>query len=1055
MKTDYQLENLSEAFCKDMNKTKADPFLSDIVITQSSSMESYLNRKLADKNQIAVNINYISPRIFITDIFKICNIDIKENRFARETLIWKIYKMLPEMENKYEVIRNYVESDKNNKSFKRYQLANEITNVFDTYIAYRGEWLEKWQENEILNLGEHEEWQSDLWRKLSVDCGSRFLRATQLIAPNIKQCKDSLPKEISIFGISNLPKDYIEFFTFLSNYIEIKFYYLTPCLEYWSDATKKSAHLENIDNKLLVSWGVLGRDFFKLLLDNDFDIGGDEAIEETEPTTFLSSMQYDILHNLPDEYSQMKNKQFDNSIIINNCYSRMREVEVLYDQVLDLLNCETSNISASDIVVMAPNMEEYTPYIKAIFDNKDWKSAIPFTIADRSINETSKIAESFINILNIASTKITAQDMYDIISSEAIAHKFGLSIDDLSEIHKLILDSNIIWGENCEHRKSVLGQEFNDINSWEFGFNRLIAGYAFDTESIVDNGVLPLPLKNNQPIILGKFKTICDLIFKYSKQLRKEHSPDEWYSILLNIINEFFVIENTKNEELDPVYNAITVLNYNLQNAEFEEKLSLQVIKQALSNDFSMEQNQKEFFKGGLTFCRLLPMRNIPFKIICIMGLNEGEFPRLDKQCGFDLSHKNPISGDRSMRKDDRYIFLETVMACREKLYLSFVGQSNASNEEIPPSILISEMIDYITNITEIKEENLITKHPLQPFNKKYFTGNDKYFSYSKTNCEAAKALSAELANNQNFCDNELPLRDKDLEFSFDDFINFFLSPAKFFLNYRLKINLYNQNIDALKNCEPFDLNKLDEYLLKDKYLESKLSEKNIDILETEKASGAIPYGIWGDEILDSAETATNVIYERVKLLGDKKEISSVKTISKTIDGINIKFSGQFNNFYNNSQAFFRPGKIKDKDKLKAWIWHNLALETDTICETFILGYDKNKLQEINFKSTESRIDELIKIFIRGLRKPLPLFLNSSAEYANQLKKAELEVDYEKCLKSASTKWEKDEYSFDYDLNEDANKICFGDESPILDKKYQSEFMELSEAVYYNMMFDA
>ena len=1080
MHCDYKLENLSDLFCENAAAKKSDPFKEDIVVTQSKTMELYLNKKLADTRQIAINIDYLYPRKSINTIFQLCGLPQTAAHLNPEIFIWQIYQHMPYLEDNYPVIHSYIHHDESSLSLRRYQLSSIISTIFDSYMGYRGDWLECWQTgkivttrkggNEKLSLGEHELWQSDLWRKLTVENeeSTTFVRPSQVLHTNIDAVKHLLPEKISIFGISNLPADFIDFFATLRGKTQIDFYYLMPCLEYWGNINRRSARMDKFDNHLLESWAILGRDFFNMLLDNfDNDIGGDDLsfnAESLDKTTLLRALQSDILHNTPENDSnlkQFKNINSDNSIVINSCYSRMREIEVLHDHILDLLN--TDHIEVDDIVVMAPDIEAYTPYIQAVFkhltaDNKQDRSAameltkgnnvyIPYTVADCSPLATSPEAETLLNILNIANSKIMAQDIFDIISSDPVSAKFKFTPDELMAMHDLILNANIAWGKNCEQRKQVTQTECNELNTWAFGFKRLFAGYAFDCEGLVDDKTLPLSLAGNQGILLGKLADICEQIFRYAKILSIDHSPKTWHETLLAIINDFFLISNNKNEQLTPIYNAVNSLFNNWQTAKLAEKIPFDVVQCALKNELNQpEKFNAGFFRGSLTFCRLLPMRNIPFKAVCLIGVNEGEFPRLDQKKGFDLSSEENRPGDRSQRKDDRYIFLETIMACREKLYLSYIGQSNNDNSTIPPSILISELLEYLELTAEIKAEDFITKHHLHGFNAEYFTGKSALFSFSTVNCEAAKALQKEAAKIDVFCPQPLAFQKNELNFTFDQWINFFIAPAKFFLNDRLKINLFNKNVETLRNCEPFELDHLEKYNLKNDYLNHQILNKSFSYEETQKATGDIPYGIWGEIILNEAGIATSSLADAVQSCGDRLDPTSMQHLKFHENSTIINLSGKFNNLYTNCQAFFRPSGIKTKDKLKAWLWHQLALESEiNINNTQLIGYSKEI--ERNCIDTEtSHFNELMEIFLKGLHQPLPLFLRSSFLYIEQLEDT---GDNEGSLKDASLKWDKSRADdYDYDLTDDANRICFGEIPPPLNPQYSDEFIAFAEKVY-------
>ena len=1087
MRCDYRLENLSEYFCKELTAIKPDPFIEDIVVTQSSTMELYLNKCLADSKQIAINIEYLHPQRSINKIFKLCDIEQTGVRLSKDSLMWQIYSLLPELEKKYAAIKSYIHHDASNLAIRRYQLAQVISGVFDNYMGYRGDWLEQWQAGHKvvttfngttpLELGEHENWQADLWSQLTVNASDPvlFKRPSQLLYKHLETIKHLLPEKITIFGISNLPADFIDFFKLLSSQIKVDFYYLAPCLDYWGDINRRSALLDKFDNPLLASWAILGRDFFNLLLDKFADeLGGDELTDELQPDNMLSALQNDILYNTPIDASSLtfltpEQLHADNSITINSCYSRMREIEVLHDHILDLL--QTAELEVSDIVVMAPNIEEYLPYIQAVFNKLDAENLadkkaaeelieehtgyIPFRIADCSTLQTSAEAETLMKILNLADSKILAQDMFDIISSDPVSRKFNFTADDLLAMHKLILGANIAWGKDGEQRTKLASEAVDDINTWEFGFKRLLAGYAFDCESIVNDGTLPLPLSSNQGILLGRLIDVCELIFRHIAVVKLEHSPRGWHEIMLAIVNDFFHQQRFKNENLQPVYDGINRLLSNWSNAKLNLPLPLDVVKCALENEFSQDESGGAgFFRGSLTFCRLLPMRNIPFKAICLIGLNEDEFPRQDRNCGFDLAQAEYRAGDRSLRKDDRYIFLETVMACRAKLYLSYIGQSNANNEFIPPSILIAELLDYLATTSGNEADTFITYHPLHGFNIDYFIPNTKLFSYSIINYQSAQALLEEVELNRYFAPEALLIPDDELNFSFAEFVNFFISPAKFFLNYRLKINLYNADVETLRSCEPFELDNLEQYKLKDDLLEAELLHKDLDLRTIKKATGDMPAGIWGDMLIDEAEHSAKLVADRVQALGQKQSPTTIKTLAVNVKGKTIKLSGQFDHLYRDGQLFFRPSSIKNKDKLKAWLWHQLALSCEiSLDKTILIGYDKAnknsqaKVESMKINSEEHHLPELLEIFINGLCRPLPLFLESSSEYITKTRdKKELEVD--ECLKAASAKWARGHDDYGYDLTDDANRICFGDTPPPLDDKYQHEFQQLAEQIY-------
>ncbi len=1084
--SDYKLDNLSSSLADNIVNSKKDPFKPNIVICQGKSMELYLNKTIADKKTIAANIQYRFPRNSINDILNLYDENSNVTRLDLNIMIWDIYFLLFELIDKadYKPLKDYINADDSSKELRQYQLSRQIASVFDFYIGYRGDWLESWQETkkitkkgtstEKLVLGPHELWQADLWRKLTVEREDKieFKRASLLLGECIEKISDKLPEKLSIFAISNMPQDYINFFKILNENEkpELNFYYITPCLEFWGDSTKKKAALEGEGNRLLASWGQLGRDFFNSLLDADFDLSGpDEESKPTEPETLLTALQYDILSNSSlDETKLKKFDAKDKSIVINSCYSRMREIEVLYDHILNELN--EGKCEFSDIVVMAPNIEEYAPYIKAVFkqnaisnaEGSGKKSFIPFNISDCSTIFSSIEAETFIKILNLPKGKMTSEDIFDIISSEPVANKFNFSKEDRDKMYELISKSKIFWGKNNEHRNEILGMEYNDTGTWDFGFKRMLMGYAVDSEDVVDGNILPLNTFDNDGIVIGKLISVCKKIFDICDKMSESLSYDDWCDkIFYPIIKEFFELPNSKNEQIKPLLTAISSFKHTCSKSCLSDKeIPLDVAKAAIEFELNNESsNSAAFFRGSVTFCQLLPMRNIPFKNVCVLGMNDSEFPRINQECGFNLANKEYRTGDRNLRNEDRYIFLETLLATKEKFYISYIGQSNSTNEELPPSVLVDELLDYLESGTGKNKSEFVTKHPLHGFNEKYFVeSEDDFYSYSKTYYNAAKSFenSKKISADELFCSEYLPLSDENLknEFSFDEFVRFFLCPAKFFLKYRFNINLYDETLEPLDSSEPFELDNLEKYLLKDELLKHKIDEKEFDIENNLKASGILPPKVWGDSIFQDADGIAEEINEAVSDLGEKNyKTKEYKFDEKEFDIENFKFTitGTFDNIFKKDgqkvQVFFRPGEIKNKDKLKAWIWHQLAMQENLgIKKTILIGWDKKLVQE-EICDCKYNLPKLVEIFVCGLKKPLPLFENSSPEFVKSYKK----VIADDSLKVASKKWEKDEYSFYYDLNEYANFICFGESPPQLNDNLKDEFIELATEIFGNV----
>ena len=1064
----HKLEDLTALFCRNGANLRDDPFQTDKVITQSNTMELYLNKSLADRKQITINIDYLHPRAAINWIFHQAHINCSDPELNEAILVWKIYALLPELEQQYQQLQHYFKRALNDQDLHRYQLAAVIARIFDYYMGYRGDWLEGWQQQQHFNLGEHEEWQAELWRRLTVTATPPLLfrRPTTLLAENLKLVAEIMPPQLTIFGISNLPADYIRFFAAIAEHTatRVDFYYLMPCLVYWADANRREA-LQKFANPLLASWAPLGRDFFQLLLESftDGPDGGELPDTTIQPANALQALQHDILHNLPVTESALSQcaPLPDKTIVINSCHSRLREIEILYDYILHLL--DKAHLKISDIVVMVPDIEAYTPYIEAHFalrgaqvtDNDDRLPAIPFVIADSSTLQSSIEADIFMKILDLADSKFSAQDIFDIIASEPVSKKFALTHDETVILHDMLVELNVAWGKDDKHRQSIARGPRDDNNTWSLAFKRLLNGYAFDCEALVNNDILPYPLDDARAILAGKLLDICKKLFSLLDSFQQPHSPTQWHNKLLEIIDNFFYLKELKNEQLQPIYDTLREICHNCSQALHDSPLPLSVIRCAIRDEFKRTQNKRSnFFRGGLTFCQLLPMRNIPFKAICIIGLNEAEFPRQESSYGFDLSRLDYRPGDRSPRKDDRYIFLETIMACREYLYLSYLGQSNNDNTTIPPSVLVSELLDYLAGASNISAQNWVTVHPLHGFNPAYFDAdNPRLFSYSHSNCRAALAqMHPTVTAPRN---TTLPHTDKVLEYSFEEFVRFFQAPTRFFLAQRLNIDLYNAQLKKLREHQPFEIDGLENYNINLTLLEAALQQRNLEEFKRiRRACGDIPYGFRGDNILEQSTAQTVAMTHKIAEFGEKIVKQAEQKIEFKHGDLRLILRGTFPHLYEGGQLIYRPGSIKPIHKLTGWLWHQLALAVKLSEQphTTLLGYDKNEqqLQLQHITTSYCHLTQLSQFFLQGLQQPLPLFQHCSVEFAKRWRKIDepSPTDETTCLKQASLKWQGSHDGFSEDLADDANRICFGEEPPPLLKQYQQQFVKLAIAVY-------
>ena len=1069
--TSNRLEILADALAEVLSKPLASVLDEELIVVQSRGMERWVSMQLAQRHGICANYIFPFPNAFVHDIFQKIIPDLPErSSFDPKIMTWRIMKLLPSCIRKpgFESLSAYLGDTQRN--LKRFQLSERITDTFDQYMLFRPEIIFRWEG------GEENHWQAVLWRELIKETGTMhraalgktFLKATEEFPTTIH----SLPERISVFGISALPRFHIQMLDALSRFSQINLFLMNPCKEYWGDILSdwemkktiarkgkrdlafEELHLEK-GNSLLASMGVLGKDFFDLV--NEYDCEELPSFKNSGENNLLSWIQSDIL-NLRDRHQGLDAKEMialnDNSIQVHSCHGPMREIEVLHDRLLDMFE-KDSDLLPKDILVMTPDIETYAPYIQAVFDTPaDASRKIPFSISDRSIRRESEIINTFLAILDLLGSRFAASQIFAILESPAVHRKFDIIEPDLTLVRKWLTDTRIRWGIDREGR-SQLGLPALTENTWKAGLERLILGYAMPgQDEKMFNGILPYDhIEGSNASVLGRLLDFTEQLFTYVTSLGQPRTLNQWSKTLTELLEKFFMPDEDTEREMQVMRRTLNDLGDMQKIAVFDEEIDINVIKWHLRNFLETERFGFVFITGGVTFCAMLPMRSIPFKVICCVGMNGDAYPRQAKPLGFDLIAKHPKPGDRSRRNDDRYLFLEAILSARKILYTSYIGQNIQDNSIIPPSVVVSELMDYIEQGFTISGKTILdhifTKHHLQAFSPEYFKKDKKLFSYSEENCQAAQCILEAREAPISFISRGLSNPEEEWKtVDLNDLSTFFANPSRFLLNKRLGIHL-EERASILEDREAFDVRALEKYLLNKKLLEKKLEGENLKgFFPTVHASGQLPHGTLGECIFEELSQGVESFVEKSKLYIQEKTLEPLE-VDLNISG--FRLTGQINPIYPERLVQYRYARVKARDRLKVWI-HHLALNSlmaDTYPRTSMLaGLEPDKRREAVWtaweyspvENSKDILESLLNEYWAGLMKPLHFFLETSWTYAHML--LEKNKSGEDALNSARRIWEKTDYNRG-ECEDPYYQLCFGNTDP-----FDSEFQRIAEQVF-------
>lgn len=888
-----KMELLLELYLKVQQVSPLPVFTKETIIVQNAGMQHWLNMSLANLRGISMNYGYALPSQFLWKLAKTMAGDeeiAEQLSYSREVLAWRIYQLFDdeELQNDkgFSDVYRYWHSENSEKTaaLKRYQFSVQLADLFEQYLVFRPDWLDAWQQlkgndyssfnkdtNETLSdeVKKTIYWQGKLWAKLQQQIPYNPLTLIEKAQANLEKNKALLPPRISFFGINAMAPMWLSFIEKVSEHTEVHFFHLNPCADYWGDLqTEKQAfkYIENwltaddelthlIGNPLLANLGQQGREFLSLLqqistyaIDAFEDVGPQENV--TKEQNILQKIQQDILclkdNRLTPETHN--NIQADQSITITSAHSALREVQGLHDWLLAQLNNDKS-LTPKDILVMCPQVEKYAPYVDAVF-TRGWQDLdskippLPCSIADRVSKNSDPIVVTFLDLLALPDSRFQVNKLLAFLRVNAVQEKFSFSQPDIDKITLWLQQAAIHWGLDETHKAQTLSVEQLENTTqhftWKQGLSRLMRGFAYaDQETIFQQQLLLPNVEGDDVLLLGQLMLLIEQLQWHSQQLSKTRIAVQWQHYLTELFESCFVDVDGDSSAL--IYQAINQLVEYCEAAEFQQPIDLLLVKDFLSQHFSEPDPGRQFMVGQVTFCSMLPMRSIPFKVIAILGLNDGEYPRQRNPVTFDLMEKTSTRvGDRSRRGDDRYLFLEAIISARQALYLSYQGNNIKNNAQQQPSLVLKELFDYLSSAYGWEfspdKPNNIRQLPMQVFSDKNYQGDlpsfdgkwHKILSRSRSNeqlfithNDKNDNISGDMNDKKNAIDNVAA----PLQLSLTELIKFYQHPAKYFAEQQLNLQLTQRQV-LIDDVEPFKSEQLVSYLYRQDLLAVELDQQ-------------------------------------------------------------------------------------------------------------------------------------------------------------------------------------------------------------------------------------
>lgn len=1034
------------------------PFEQEQILVQSPGMSQWLKMELAKSFGVAANLEFPLPATYIWKMFTQVLADVPErSAFNKEAMTWKLMQVLPQQLAlpEFEPLKRYLENDPD--SLKIYQLAEKIADIFDQYLVYRPEWIQQWEAGEtVAELEDEHPWQPILWQALydhtlALD-QSPYHRANlyEHFIDTLENYTKSgtlpaeLPKRLFVFGISSLPPRYLDALAALGEHIDVHLMFTNPCRYYWGDirdrkhlarlaANQRIAlrslsennggdsrveqlkdtdeshydddmHNDVVGNSLLASMGKLGRDNMYLLSEmqvNEVDAG----FVDIEPDTLLHVIQADILNledRQNDEILDSSHHKFpveagDYSLSVHACHSPMREVEVLHDKLLAMFDAESAKgLKPRDVIVMVADINAYSPAIQAVFGNAPGNRYIPFSISDRTAEQENPILLAFLRLLTLPESRCNASELLELLEVPAVMNKFGFDSNSFEKIKRWIEEAGVRWGLDEQTACQFELPEQNQ-NTWLFGIQRMLLGYAMPHEAGLFDGISAYEqVQGLDAELAGQLAGFIDCLISYREQLAQPQTVSAWTDILNQLLDDFLAVELEGELVLKSIRDNLHRLHEQLEDAGYKTLITPAVLTQYLQDKLSGERVSQRFLAGQVNFCTLMPMRSIPFKVVCLLGMNDGSYPRNIAPEGFDLMNGRTKAGDRSRRDDDRYLFLEAIQSAQETLYISYVGRSIQDNAEKVPSVLVSELVEYcqqgyciagdedlpVDESADRIKDQLIHHHPLVPFSPSAFCG-----AHSSYAAEWLPAAAREGEASKEFqvtaLDTEPLDTDQSLILELAELQRFWRLPVRYFFNRRLKV-FFEPPMGVMEDDEPFVLNGLENYLMRDELLalllDAKVNHNNEDdvfasFAAEQKAAGNLPVAAFGELDLEATRAEVVTLADTILPLVNSPLDDHEVDIAFHVDGHEVRLQGWLKQRYQSGLVRYRSGKIRAQDQLTAWFDHLCLAVSGHGQQTHFIGTDKHLvLLKIDAEQALRYLQDVVDLYYHGLNQPLPYF---------------------------------------------------------------------------------
>ncbi|GAA1519655.1 exodeoxyribonuclease V subunit gamma [Kribbella lupini] len=992
-----------------------DPFAEELVVVPAKGVERWLSQRLSHRlgagptgrDGVCAGVRFTSPRSLVAAV-----LGISDDPWAADAMTWPLLAVLDDSLDQpwcEPVARHLGHFDTGAEGElrrgRRYAVASRLARLFAAYAVQRPTLLADWSDGRDTDglgttIDSDLSWQPELWRRLvaRIDAPPPAARHEQTVARlRAEPSAFDLPTRLSLFGHTRLPSTEIELISAVAEHRDVHVWLPNPSGALWERLQGATAGVraddtshQQADHPLLAT---LARDSRELELALAAVPTVDSHLASPQaPDTLLGWLQQDLRGNTVAAEGR-RLAPHDRSVQIHACHGTARQVDVLREVLLGMLQADPT-LEPRDILVMCPDIETYAPLISARFGLADLDRnghpahKLRVQLADRSLTQTNPLLSVAAQLLDLAGSRATASQVLDLAQSEPVRRRFRFTDDDLDTVTAWVRESGVRWAFGRDDRDRFGLADFPQ-NTWQFGLDRVLAGVTMsaDAHAWIDT-TLPLDDVGSTRIELaGRFAEYVDRLRAATDLLDGTQPLAAWLDALRGGIDRLTSVSHDDGWQIGQVQREFA------QVAAGAGELTGMVLRLAdvrslLSAHLAGRPTRANFRSGTLTVCTMVPMRSVPHRVICLLGLDDGVFPRFGLADGDDVLARRPVTGERDVRSEDRQLMLDAILAATESLVITYTGANEYSGQPRPPAVPLGELVDVLDRTTEAPvRDAVVVKHPLQPFDRKNLEpgrlGAPGPFTFDPTALVAARVGGGARPPRPAFIGDPLKLAGGE-DVGLAELIAFFKDPVKGFFR-ALDVTL-PWEVDGVSDAMPVEIDNLEKWSVGDRMLHDMLSGIHPDAaLQAEWRRGTLPPGRLG------WRTATEIrdIARSLAVAAHPHRQGEAKAFDVDIDlGGGRRLTGTVPGVYGHRLVSVSYSRLDAKQLLTSWIqllalsandedhnWTALAIgrpSNSRMAGSGTRGFGPVDAQARGF------LNDLVAVYDAGRQEPLPLPLKTS-----------------------------------------------------------------------------